>query len=253
MRRSRLYITTIIPGLIAVFFIGAMVNAHSSAFPCKEYYTQETVDSADIVINKYIEAIGGKEKLESIRTIYMEGTLNIRGQKAISKTWIINNKESRNESTINGFTNWSIVRNDSAWSYNPRRGQKFPEPWPADRIKTSQSGLDIQGTLVDYKKKGYTIEYKGIDQIEGSDVFKIEEKLNESVTKTFYIDLDSYLIIRVRTKSTTKNRVNYSNTDYSNYQKTKDGYMFPMQMAELKYTIVTVNPDINEALFIPKK
>ncbi len=97
------------------------------------------------------------------------------------------------------------------------------------------------------------MDYEGIEQIEGSDTYKIEEKLNDTITKTFYIDLDSYLIVRERSKYTTPNRVSYSNTDYSNYQKTPEGYIFPMEIGNLKYTSITVNPTIDNKLFIPTK
>lgn len=250
MKRCGILIFCAIQGIICVLGIHASCRAGISAG--EKRYLEKT-DSAEMIINKYIDAVGGKEKLESIKTIYMEGSILARGQKIISKTWIINNKESRNESTNSGFTNWSIVHTDSAWSFNPRRGQKLPEPWPRDRVKIAQASLDIAGSLVDYKSKGYNVEYKGIEQIEGSDTYKIEEKLSESITKTFFIDLDSYLIIRIRSKFTTPNRVNYSNTDYSNYQKTKDGYVFPMQTGDLKYTKIEVNADIDDNLFMPKK
>ena len=249
MNHPGIFILAIIPGIVGIL----TASAPSTNMPVKENYYQQQTDSADIIINKYIDAVGGKAKLEAIRTIYMEGSILARGQKNISKTWIVNDKESRNEFTSNGFNSWSIVRTDSAWSYNPRRGQKPPEPWPADRVKIARNGLDIAGPLVDYKEKGYTAEYKGIEQIEGSDTYKIEVKLNELVTKTYYIDLDSYLILRVRSKFTTPNRTSYSSTDYSNYQKTKDGYVFPMQMAELKYSKIEVNTDIDDRIFIPKK
>jgi len=242
-----------VPGIIGVLVSGINSISLTNSSSLKEAYFRPTTDSADLIINKYMDALGGKEKLESIRTIYMEGTLLARGQKITTKTWVINNKESRSESTNSGFTQWNIVHTDSAWSFNPARGQKFPEPWPRDRVKIARASLDIAGSLVDYKNKGYTVEYKGIEQIEGSDTYKIEEKLNESVTKTFYIDLDSWLIIRVRSKFTTPNRVNYSNSDYGNYQKTKDGYVFPMQTGDLKFSKIEVNTDIDNNLFIPKK
>lgn len=217
-------------------------------------FVQKTNDSADIIINKYIEALGGIEKLGSLKTIYMEGIITVgAGQKRLWKVWIINQKERRTESTLNGFTSWNILHNDSAWNYNPGRGQKFPEPLPSDMVKIDQPELDLEGTLVDYKAKGYKVEYRGIDQIEGSDAYKIEETINENVTRTYYIDLDSYLVIRLRSKFTTKRRTNYSNVDYGNYQKSADGYMFPMQMNNTKFKIVKVNTNIPDSLFIPKK
>jgi len=245
---SRTFIFSIIPCIVGVFGVGFQPN-YANAGNCN--YSQQKPDSVDIIITKYIDAIGGKEKLEAIHTIYVEGSALVRGQKIFIKTWTINKKASRTESTINGFTNWSITRTDSAWTFNPRRGQKFPEPSPADRVKIAQPALDLEGSLVDYKKKGYLVEYKGIDQIEGSDVYKIEVKLNDAITKTYYIDLDSYLIIRVRSRLTTS-KVEYSNTDYSNYQKNADGYIFPMQLGSVKYSLIKVNPEIDNTLFIPK-
>ncbi len=251
MRYPGRFIYSLIPGIVGLFSID--FNTTHSSLQANGTLYQKPVDSADIIIDKYINALGGKEKLESIHSIYMEGSLLVRGQKISSKTWIINNTASRSESVNTGFTQWSIVRADSAWSYNPRRGQKFPEPWPLDRIKIARFGLDIAGPLVDYKKKGFTVEYKGIEQIEGADTYKIEEKLNDTITKTFYIDPDSYLIVRERSKYTTPNRVNYSNNDYSNYQKTAEGYIFPMEIGNLKYSKIEINIPIHNYLFIPKK
>ncbi|HTA28148.1 MAG TPA: hypothetical protein VK809_10185 [Bacteroidia bacterium] len=251
MRYSGILLCSIIPGIVSV--LSVRNNRPSFSVPAPISYYQNKVDSADMIIDNYMNALGGEEKLESIHSIYMEGSLLVRGQKITSKTWIVNNTASRNESINSGFTQWSIVHTDSAWSYNPRRGQKAPEPWPKDRIKIGRFGLDIPGPLVDYKKKGYKVEYKGIEQIEGSDTYKIEEKLNDTITKTFYIDLDSYLIVRERSRYTTPNRVSYSNTDYSDYKKTGEGYVFPMEIGNLKYTSITVNPTINNKLFIPTK
>ncbi len=249
MISPRLILFSTIPLFVGVLLIN---KTHISISPLfKEY--QQTTDSADIIINKYISAVGGKAKLDSIHSIYMEGVALGRGQKFKSKTWIVNNMASKSETFIGGFTSWTILRTDSAWSFNPRRGQKLPDPWPSERVKAAKPGLDIAGSLVDYTKKGYKAEYKGIEQIEGSDTYKIEVILNLNVTKTYYIDLDSYLILRERTKTTTKARVNYSSTDYSNYQKTADGYTFPMEIGNVKYTTIKVNPPISDTQFIPTK
>jgi hypothetical protein len=239
--------------LVFSWLADAFCINNSSKVKLQKVRIQQGIDSADMIINKYIDALGGKEKLESIHTLYLKGEAIRAGQKIITTTWTVNNKGWRSETVVGGFTNWSIARIDSGWSYAPSRGQKSPQPWPKDRVKIAQCDLDTEGILVDYKSKGYRVEYRGIEQIEGSDVYKIEEKLNDWVTKSFYIDMDSYLIIRVRSKYTTPNRVNYSNTDYSNYQKTSNGYMFPMQAGNVKYTSVKVNEDISDNLFIPKK
>jgi outer membrane lipoprotein-sorting protein len=211
----------------------------------------EDKHTADEIINDYITAMGGSAKLASITNIYMEGEVNINGSKRQTRKWIVNKKAMRNEFTFNGITSYTIVRTDSGWNYSPNRGRKKPEPLTAASIASNQPNLDIEGPLVNYKAKGYKVTYEGTDEIEGTEAYKLEAKLNDSLTKTFYIDPDSHYIMRVRTKSSMAGRVTNSATDYSDYTKTADGYIFPMESGNVKYTLIKVNTDINDNLFKP--
>ncbi|MGP8217035.1 MAG: hypothetical protein ACLQQ4_15815 [Bacteroidia bacterium] len=209
--------------------------------------------TADEIINDYVTAMGGAEKLASINNVYMEGEINSNGTIRTTKKWIVNKKAIRTETTFNGITSYVIVRQDSGWSYMPNRGRKIPEPLTAISVAASQPNLDIEGTLVNYKAKGYTVTYEGTDEIEGTDAYKLEEKINDSLMCTFYIDPDSHFIMRIRTKSTMGGRVSISSSDLSDYNRTADGYIFPMQTGYIKYTLVKVNTEMNENLFKPIK
>lgn len=214
-------------------------------------WKQEDQHNADEIINSYITAMGGADKLASINTIYMEGEINYNGTKRTTRKWVVNKKAMRSEMTFNGITSYTIVRKDSGWNYSPNRGRRKPEPLPATSVATNQPNLDIEGTLVNYKAKGYKVSYQGTDEIEGTEAYKIEEVLNDSLTRTFYIDPDSHYIMRIRTKSSMGGRVTTSSTDYSDYTKTADGYVFPMESGNIKYTVVKVNTTIDDNLFKP--
>lgn len=214
-------------------------------------WKQEDQHNADEIINSYITAMGGADKLASINTIYMEGEINYNGTKRTTRKWVVNKKAMRSEMTFNGITSYTIVRKDSGWNYSPNRGRRKPEPLPATSVATNQPNLDIEGTLVNYKAKGYKVSYQGTDEIEGTEAYKIEEVLNDSLTRTFYIDPDSHYIMRIRTKSSMGGRVTTSSTDYSDYTKTADGYVFPMENGNIKYTVVKVNTTIDDNLFKP--
>jgi hypothetical protein len=213
----------------------------------------EDKHTADEIINDYVTAMGGVQKLASINNVYMEGEININGSKRITKKWVVNKKAMRSETTFSGITSFSIVRQDSGWNYLPTRGRKSIEPMTATSVASNLPNLDIEGPLVNYKAKGYKVTYKGTDEIEGTEAYKLEEQINDSLTKTFFVDPDSHYIMRVRTKSSMGGRVSISATDLSDYTKTVDGYVFPMEIGNVKYTLVKVNTEINDNLFKPIK
>lgn len=233
-----------------LFFIPIVIGISFSLL-VSSAWKDEDKHTADEIINDYITAMGGADKLASIHTIYMEGEINYNGTKRQTKKWIVDQKAMRSEMTFNGITSFTIVRKDSGWNYSPNRGRRKPEPLTANSIAMNRPNLDIAGPLVNYKAKGYKVKYEGTDEIEGTEAFKIEEILNDSLTKTFYMDPDSHFIMRVRTKSSMGGRVITSSTEYSDYNKTPDGYTFPMETGNIKYTVVKVNITIDDKLFKP--
>jgi hypothetical protein len=224
-----------------------------------------TAQTADEIIAKYADAIGGKKKLEAIKNIYMEGSVDAQGQKIPIKSWLVIKKSMRQEFTFNGMTGYSIVRNDSGWAFSPFAGQKQAEPMTADQVKSQQAGLDGESTgmaLINYKEKGYKVTMQGKDDVDGTEAYKIEEKISDSLTQTYYIDPETYYVIRIHEKATVNGKVDEGNVDFSNYQKTPDGYVFAMNIAGgagdnggggVKFTVVKVNTDMDAKLFSPTK
>ncbi|HSY77221.1 MAG TPA: hypothetical protein VK890_10215 [Bacteroidia bacterium] len=226
-----------------------------------------TAQTADEIINKYADAIGGKKKLEGIKNLYMEGSIDAQGQKIPIKFWFVVKKSMRQEVTFNGMTQYSIVRNDSGWSYSPFQGQTKAEPMTAEDVKSQQSELNAPGMeLIDYKAKGFKVTSQGKDNIDGSDVFKIQEIISDSNVQTYYIDPQTYYVIRVHIKITSNGKVTEANIDYADYQKTADGYLFPMTETigsgdsdasgggqSVKFTSIKVNTDMDAKLFSPTR
>ena len=117
-----------------------------------------TAQTADEIINKYADALGGKKKLEAIKNIYMEGSVNAQGQQIPMKFWFVIKKSMRQEVTFNGMTQYTIVRTDSGWVFSPFQGQKQAEPMTAEQVKSQQTELDVPGMeLINYKEKGYKV------------------------------------------------------------------------------------------------
>src|SRR5450432_371277 len=154
--------------------------------------------SLDEVINQYIIARGGKEKLNSIQSVYFEGTRQMMGTEVQVKVTKVDGKLNRVDFEIGGNSGYTIVTPDKGWTYIPMRSDK-PDEIPAARLKTMQDQLDIAGPLVNYAAKGYEATLKGKYTVSGKEAYKIE-LTNAATGKniTFYIDIKTNLLLQTR-------------------------------------------------------
>lgn len=215
-----------------------------------------TAQTADDIINKNIAAMGGLDKLNSIKTLYTEDSVNAGGIKFPVKVWEVNKKAMRAEFTVMGMTGFQIQRADSGWAFAPFQGQTTPEPMTADEVKKGQADLYVTDAFVNYKDKGFKVTYEGMDDAQGSQAYKLKVDISDSVSETYYIDPDTYYVIQVKSKATVNGKVNESTEIRSDYKKTADGYIFPMEsnssgFGDIRTYTVKVNKPIDNSIFSP--
>src|SRR5450432_1507363 len=153
--------------------------------------------SLDEVINQYIIARGGKEKLSSIQSVYFEGTRQMMGNEVQVKVTKVDGKLNRVDFEFGGNSGYTIVTPDKGWTYIPMRSDK-PDEIPAARLKTMQDQLDIAGPLVNYAAKGYQAALKGKDTVNGKEAYKIQLTNAAGKDITYYIDTKTNLLIQSR-------------------------------------------------------
>ncbi len=184
--------------------------------------------SVDEIINQYIIARGGKEKLNSIKSVYFEGTRQMMGNEVQVKVTRVDGKLNRVDFEFGGNSGYTIITPDKGWTYIPMRSDK-PEEMPAARLKTMQDQLDIAGPLVDYAAKGYKAALKGKETVNGKEAYKIELTNAAGKDITYYIDTKTNLLIQTRQMSEAgRNGGEPAEiiTDFSDYKEVS-GVMFP--------------------------
>lgn len=213
--------------------------------------------TADQIVNKYIDAIGGKAAWSKINSIVMTGSVKVQGAELAVTSTTVDKKGMRQEFTVNGMTGYQIITPDSGWNFSPFQGQKIPEPITVDDLKQGQDQLDIQGNLIDYAAKGHTIELLGKDDVDGVEAYKIKETLKSGKEETIFIDPQTFLIIRDIVKQKANGKETETKTDLSNYQKLPEGIVIPMSIklpfGELTITDVKVNTNVDHNIFHPSK
>lgn len=209
-----------------------------------QFAQAQTIDE---VINKHIEALGGKVNLSKIQNVVMEGSLNIQGAE-ISLTMVqVNNKLNRQDITAMGMHGFDMLTDKDGWSYMPFQGMQKPEPKTADEVKESQSDLDVAGPLVDYAAKGHQLELLGKDDVEGTACYKIKATLASGKVITFFIDPASSMIIRTTEKRKFNGQEADLQTDFSDY-KDVEGVKMPFSITQQFGTVLISSIKVNQTI-----
>src|SRR5882672_5166569 len=144
-------------------------------------FTGAKAQTADEIINKYIDAIGGKEKISGIKTLYYESKLEVMGNEAASNTYMINGKAYKSETDFSGQKIIQCVTEAGGWAVNPLAGQAVPEELPKEMLKGSELQYTVPGTaFIDYAAKGNKIELQGKEKVNGTSAYKLKLTTKDS-------------------------------------------------------------------------
>jgi hypothetical protein len=215
-----------------------------------------SAQTADEIIESHLKAMGGKEKLQSIQTLIMEGKVTGQGAEFPITTKIQNKKGMRVQFNIMGIDAFIIMRPDSGWTFMPFQGQTKPEAMPEDQIKAGSENLDISGSLCDYINKGHTVEYLGLDDVEGTECHKLKLINKDGKISYYLIDPVSHYMVRNIVKRNFGGKEMEVETDFSNYKEIEGGYIFAhsikSQNGPMEITKITINAPIDPSTFEPK-
>ena len=209
--------------------------------------------TADEVINKHIEAIGGADAWRKVNSVKMEGTLQAQGAEIAVVQTILHKKGSRQDKPIMGMTGYMIVTPTEGWNYMPFQGQQAPEAMTAEDLVESQEQLDAQGSLIDYAAKGHSVEYLGKDDVDGTECYKLKVNKKNGSPETMYFEIKTnYLIKSVAVRKANGQEAEVV-TSYSNYEKLPEGIVIAKSMTlpfgELNISKITINGAVDEAIF----
>lgn len=199
------------------------------------FYSQVSfAQTADEIIEKYIESRGGKEKLNAIQTICFEGSKEVFGISRSIKINIEQGKFYREDYDMFGEHGFSIITTTEGWKYssiNPKKMNKISDT----ALAAAQYKYDIEGSLVDYAAKGHKVALIGTDTINAQECFKIKFTSNIGTEILYWFDKKSFYKVQSSIKETTRvytAKDVYTNVlvediiQYKNYRFV-DGVLFP--------------------------
>ncbi len=215
--------------------------------------------TADEIINKHIEARGGKDKIKAVQTERITGKMVMgQGMEAPVSMELARPNKMRMEFTIQGMTGIQAYDGSSGWSVMPFMGKTEPEKMSDEEVRQAEDQADMDGPLVDYKDKGHQVELVGKEDVEGTPAYKLKVTKKNGDVVNVYIDAESYMDIRETGKVKAQGQEVESQTTYGDFKKV-DGLVFPFSIeqkpqgapAGMVITIskVEVNPTVEPARF----
>ncbi|MDX1939175.1 MAG: pitrilysin family protein [Saprospiraceae bacterium] len=209
--------------------------------------------TAEKVVEKYLEAIGGREKLMAVKDVTMKMNTSMQG---MSLDMLLQQK-APDKYAMSVLMNGMAVQQQKFDGVNGEASQMGQ--------KQKLEGKDLQALKdqamlfpeTKYKEMGYKLTLKGIEQVEGKNVYQVEVVSSTGDKTTDYYDTESGL--KIRSVSVITNGDNSSTliSDFSDYKEVS-GVKFPHTLTStglapvpLKFSIssVEVNKGIDDAVF----
>ena len=145
------------------------------------------------IITKYIEALGGAEKLDAITSIQNSSKASVQGFELTRKVYFGKPDKYADVQVIPGQGEVKQVYN-AGNAHLVMGGQKQALPAPTAAILKYLGVMFVERFYEDF---GYSIEYKGIKKVGGKDAHRLDVNIGSGQTVSEFYDVESGLKVRM--------------------------------------------------------
>ena len=224
------------------------------------FASAETVDE---IVARNIEARGGLEKIKSVQSMRMTGTMRLGEERLPTSLELKRPNKSRWEFTLEGQTAIQAYDGKTAWMVMPFEGQTEPQIMTDQEAKDIEMQADVDGPLIDAAAKGNTIELLGKEKIDGGvETWKLRITRKNGESRDLYLDAKTYLQVLAVTKRTANGQTVEIRSKIGDYRNV-DGLVLPHsfeasasgipQTQALEFKKIELNVPIDDSRFAMPK
>src|SRR3984957_15102373 len=145
--------------------------------------------TAEEIVNKSIDAVGGKDAIAAVKSIVYNQTLEVMGNEVSSVTTILVGKGFKNEVDFQGTKIVQAMTDHGGWAVNPMMGQATPTALPDEQWKQAQGRLNVV-PILGWSTNGGKLELQGKDSAD----YKIHMTNTVGSDVIYYINQKTYLL-----------------------------------------------------------
>jgi predicted Zn-dependent peptidase len=207
----------------------------------------------DQVLNKYIDAIGGKAAIEGLKDLTTSVSLSQMGQTyTVTQTVLSPDKMKQVVIVGDQMVQKMVINGDK--SYMEAQGAK--QVLPAEAVNEYKTEADLQ-ELLHPSKYGISYALLGVETQDGKEVYNVERVENDGKKRTVqYFEKSTGLLIKEIASTTEGGQPKVEIKSYSDFREVKNGngYKIPFQVDVMGGTKITVqsakaNSGVKESAF----
>ena len=215
--------------------------------------------SVDEILGKYYEAMGGLDRLRTVKSMKKMGKYIVVAQGGWEMSITMWYKAPNKSRTELSFRNQKIVHafdGETAWRIQTMSGITEPEPMCEEDATETKNNAD-QYLLIDYKNKGHKLELLGKEVLDGIEVFKIKLTRKNGSEVIYFLDSKSGKELKnshMMTRGEADHLIERIPGDY----KKVDGLLVPFSIedrvdgntfSKILWEKVEINPEMDDSIF----
>ncbi len=183
--------------------------------------------SVNEVLEKHFKAVG-QEKLVDVNSFYIKAKVSQMGMelpmemKIKKPDMFITNIDIQGQEMVQAFDG------QKGWMIIPMMSPD-PQELAGAQLDQAKEQANMEGELYNYEKKGSTAEMAGKVNVDGKEMFRIKLTDKDGNLKDYFIDANTYLIAKVKTKVSAQGQTVDVEQIMGDY-KTIDGITMAMKM-----------------------
>jgi outer membrane lipoprotein-sorting protein len=172
--------------------------AVAAVLACAFALSPAAAQTVDELIARNLKARGGEEKLRALESMRMTGKVMLQGMElpmtivAKRPNLFRQDMEIQDKKVVTGFDG------TTAWVINPMMGSEAPQQIQGPQADLARDQADFDGPLLDYQKKGHTVELikgegpNGTEKLtDGTGVFHVRVTRKNGRVQHYYLDAES--------------------------------------------------------------
>ncbi len=212
------------------------------------------------VLSEYIEAKGGMEVIQSMKTMKTKGKMVMAG--GIEAPFEFTYKAPSSVHTtfeIQGMKGIQAFDGKTGWQVMPFMGKADPVELSEDELKQVKDQSDVEGPLVNHEAKGMQLELIGKAEIEGTPGIEIKATKPSGDVVEVFLDEEYKIEVMTRTKMEMMGQQVVAETYLSDYKEVGEAgvpvahsmmvKMNGIEAQNLSFVIVEIDVDVDDSMF----